>query len=131
MRWILVATRGRQSGKPHEVLVDLLGEDVAPERYFVQAAYGRSADWVRNIEAHGSFEAQVGRDRFAATLVTLSGKEAREVMMRYLRAHPLYSPLIAWMLGYRGSLGKKDDVADWLVESFGMFAVLRQAQDER
>ncbi len=128
MRWILVATRGRRSGKRHEVLLDLIGEDEASGRYFVQAAYGRNADWVRNIEATGAFEAQVGRDRFPAVLTTLPAGEAEEVMLRYVRAHPFYSPGIAWTLGYPGDRREPRAVARWLVASFGMFAVVRSAE---
>jgi deazaflavin-dependent oxidoreductase (nitroreductase family) len=123
MRWILLRTRGRKTGRPHEVLVDVLGEDRG--RHYVQAAYGRRADWVRNAEAAGRFEAEVGRDRFAATLEPVEEGEARRILRAYVASHPVYSPFVAWMLGYRGPLREPGAVADWLVERFGLLAIVR------
>ena len=125
MHWVLIVTRGRRSGREHSVLVDLLGKDEPRGRYFVQSAYGRSADWVKNIEARPLFEAQVGRQRFAARLEEVSPSEALRVMTDYVEAHRFYSPFIARMLGYRGSLRATDEVAEWLVGRFGMLAVVR------
>jgi deazaflavin-dependent oxidoreductase (nitroreductase family) len=127
MRWVLIVTEGRRSGRPHAVLVDLLGEDAARGRYFVQAAYGRRADWVRNIEAHPVFDAQIGRQRFRARMEEAEPPEATRVMLEYVRAHRWYSPGIAWMLGYRGSLGSAEAVAAWLVEKFGMLVLVKVA----
>jgi deazaflavin-dependent oxidoreductase (nitroreductase family) len=126
MHWILIVTRGRRSGREHAVLLDLLGEDPSRRRYYVQAAYGRQADWVRNIEAHPGFEAQVGTERFAARMETVPEEEARAVMLAYVRAHSFYSPFIARMLGYPGPTRDAKAVADWLVEKFGMLAIVRE-----
>ena len=123
LRWILVITRGRKSGREHAVVLDLLGEE--GDRHYVQAAYGRRADWLRNVEAAGDFVAQVGRRRFAARLEYVAGDEARRIMLAYLDAHPFYSPFIAWMLGYRGPLRSFPTVADWLIARFGMLAIVR------
>jgi len=125
LHWMLIATVGRRSGRPHAVLVDLLGHDPGRGRYFIQAAYGRCADWVRNIEARPIFEAQVGRERFRARMEEAGRQEAERVMLAYVRSHPLYSPGIAWMLGYRGPLRSPESVAAWLVEGFGMLVIVR------
>jgi len=126
MHWLLAVTRGRRTGREHAVLVDLLGEDVVRGRYYFQSAYGRDADWLRNIEAQGFFEAQVGRERFRARLEEAPRDEALRVMLAYVRAHRFYSPAIAWVLGYPGSLRSAEAVADWLVEKFGMLAAVRE-----
>jgi hypothetical protein len=109
----------------------LLGEDPGAGRYFVQAAYGRGADWVRNVEAHPRFEAQVGDRRFAARTEALEPSEARGVMVAYVRAHRFYSPAIAWMIGYRGPLGSPESVADWLIARFGMLAIVRLSEEDQ
>ncbi|MGH7896451.1 MAG: nitroreductase/quinone reductase family protein [Candidatus Binatia bacterium] len=126
MHWVLIVTTGRRTGRTHAVLVDRLGEDPARGRYFVQAAYGRRADWVRNVEAHPVFDAEVRGQRFRARMEEAEPREAARVMLEYVRAHPWYSPGIAWMLGYRGSLRSAEAVAAWLVENFGMFVIVRQ-----
>ena len=124
-RWIMLVTRGRRSGREHAVMLDLLGHE--GDRYYVQAAYGRRADWLRNIEASGEFEAQVGRRRFTARLEHIADDEARRIMLSYVEAHPIYSPFIARMLGYPGPLRAFATVADWLVDTFGMLAILDQS----
>ena len=125
MHWLALTTRGRKSGREHTVLLDLIGDDRERGRYYVQAAYGRDADWVRNAEASGTVGAQVGAKRFAARLEAAAPDEARAAMLAYVRAHSFYSPFIAWMLGYRGPLRDPHAVAEWLVAQFGMFAVVR------
>jgi len=131
MHWILIVTRGRRSGREHAVLLDRLGDDPTRGRYYVQAAYGRNADWVRNVEAHPAFEAQVGTERFAARMETAPDSEARAVMLAYVRAHSFYSPFIARMLGYPGSMRDTQAVADWLVDRFGMLAIVRSSSELR
>src|SRR5262249_44181662 len=83
-RWILVITRGRKTGREHAVLLDLIGQNQNDERFFVQAAYGRRADWVLNAEAAGELEAQVGRRRFVARMEWVADEEARRVMRAYV-----------------------------------------------
>lgn len=122
LSWILVVTRGRKSGREHAVMLDLL--DVEGDRYYVQAAYGERADWRKNVAAAGKFEAQVGTHRFAARLEVCDDREARRVMLRYVQEHPLYSPAIAWMLGYRGPR-EPESVSAWLVDRFGLLAIVR------
>ncbi len=129
MRWILIVTRGRRSGREHAVLLDRLGEDPTRGRYYVQAAYGRDADWVRNVETHPGFEAQVGTERFAARLEPVPDEEARAVMLAYVRSHALYSPFIARMLGYPGSMRDAEAVAGWLVDRFAMLAIVRSPSE--
>jgi deazaflavin-dependent oxidoreductase (nitroreductase family) len=124
MHWIMIVTRGRRSGREYSVLVDVLGTDAPRGRYFIQSAYGRSAHWMKNIEARPLFEAQVGKQRFTARLEEVSPGEARRVMSDYVRAHRFYSPFIARMLGYRGAAGDTDEVASWLVDRFGMLAIV-------
>jgi deazaflavin-dependent oxidoreductase (nitroreductase family) len=127
LSWILLVTRGRKTGREHAVMLDLLG--AVGDRYYVQAAYGEAADWRKNIEAAGEFEAQVGSDRFDARLEVCDDSEADRIMLAYVKAHPIYSPSIAWMLGYRGSLREPESVARWLVERFGMLAVVRLPEE--
>jgi deazaflavin-dependent oxidoreductase (nitroreductase family) len=99
--WIELHTRGRKSGRPYTVLLDCLHEDSATGRYFVQSAYGMQADWVRNALAQGTFEAALGRDRFAATLEQVSDEEAQVIADAVRGKHPIYARLVALIMGQR------------------------------
>ncbi len=46
--WALLETTGRRSGRPHRVPV---GEGLQDRTFWIVAEHGRSADWVRNVEA--------------------------------------------------------------------------------
>ena len=46
--WALLETTGRRSGRPHRVPV---GDGLRDDTFWIVAEHGRSADWVRNIEA--------------------------------------------------------------------------------
>ena len=99
--WIEVTTRGRKSGRPHTVLLDCMHEDPATGRYFVQAAYGMNADWVKNALAAGTLEASLGGERFAATIEVVRADEARSIAEKVLAAHPLYIRIVAVFMGHR------------------------------
>lgn len=116
--WILITTRGRRTGRPHAVLVDLLSREPGSGTFYVQAAYGRRSDWVRNIEATPEVQIRFrGRD-LEGRASALRREEALRVIDEYIRAHPVYSRLVARFLGYRGGIVSATALRDWLAERF-------------
>lgn len=75
---MLITARGRRTGRPHRVLVDVLDHDENGDVYYIQSTYGEGADWVQNIKANPVFEAEVGRRRFKATAGRVPCSEAFE-----------------------------------------------------
>ena len=120
--WIEVTTRGRKSGRPHTVLLDCLHEDPATGRYFVQAAYGMNADWVKNALAAGTLEASVGAERFAAKLEVVSAEESKSVAQKVLAGHPIYIRIVALFMGHREL--SAEGLARW-AEQFPTLAIRR------
>jgi deazaflavin-dependent oxidoreductase (nitroreductase family) len=100
-RWMLVTTTGRKSGKLRETMLDVMDYNSATDTYYIDAAYGSRADWVRNIEAHPRFQAQVGRRKFFAHLVPLSSGEAGEMMVNFYHAKPAYTRSVMAMVGMK------------------------------
>jgi hypothetical protein len=49
--WIVITTRGRHSGVPREVMLDVIGHDEATDTWYVQPADGRHANWFQNLLA--------------------------------------------------------------------------------
>lgn len=94
-----VTTRGRRTGRPHSVLVDVIRHDQAEDAYYVSAAYGERADWVRNIRAEPIFRAQVGRRFFDAEARRVPGKDAEELLMAYIEGHRGYVKGLYGMMG--------------------------------
>ena len=100
-QWMLITTVGRRSGKPRETMVDVMDYDSATDTYYIEAAYGPRADWVRNIEANPQFKAQVGRRKFHARLSALSSENAGDLMVKFYRAKPAYTRSVMAMVGMK------------------------------
>ena len=100
-QWMLITTTGRKSGKPRDVMVDVMDYDPAADTYYIEAAYGDRADWVKNIEANPLFQAQVRRRKFTARLIALTGFEAGELMVKFYRAKPAYTRSVMAMVGMK------------------------------
>jgi len=84
--FLLLTTRGRRSGLPRTTPLQY---EAIKGAYYLGAARGVRADWVRNILADPSVECRVGRRMFRATarVVTEIGPIADFLQVR-LRRHP-------------------------------------------
>lgn len=107
--WIVLETIGRRSGARHTVMLDVVGRDVQRDVYYVQPAFGRTADWVRNTAAHPDVDGRVGERRFRAHVRDATGAEGAAVVLRFLRQHPRYARLIVWFVGYVDRVDRPDD----------------------
>ena len=87
---LLLTTTGRKSGLQR--VTPLQYEKIGAE-YYVGAARGLKADWVRNLQSHPRVEFRVGARRLQATaeVVTDPGRFADFLEVR-LQRHP-------WMIG--------------------------------
>jgi deazaflavin-dependent oxidoreductase (nitroreductase family) len=107
--WILVTTRGRRTGRPHSVMLDIVGYDPATDSYYVQPADPGSAQWVRNVEVQPLVEAAARGRSFKANVREVTGPEGAEVVLRFVREHPWYARLIVWLVGYVETIDLPDD----------------------
>ena len=98
--WLLLTTTGRRSGRPHAVMLDAVGHDPASDTYYVQPADGRRADWVRNAVANPTVTVEVRGRRFEARVEDVTGPEGAEVVLHFIRTHPIYARIIVWFVGY-------------------------------
>jgi deazaflavin-dependent oxidoreductase (nitroreductase family) len=99
IRFILIATKGRRTGRTHSVLVDILEYDSSNDFYYVQSAYGTRADWVRNIQVNPIFKAQVGRRHFSARAEQVPREKTAEILIRYIDAHKFYAKTMMRTIG--------------------------------
>ena len=99
IRFIKITSKGRWTGKPHSVLVDVLEHDEVSNTYYVQSAYGERADWVKNIKANPVFEAQVGRKRFFASAERIPQSQAAAILLRYIENHKRYAKIMMRAIG--------------------------------
>lgn len=108
VEWIALDTIGRRSGRPHTVLLDVIGRDRERDLYYVQPAYGRHADWVRNVAACPEVTARVGERVVHARVRDATGAEGAEAVLRFIRDHQRYARLVAWFVEYVGRIDRPD-----------------------
>jgi deazaflavin-dependent oxidoreductase (nitroreductase family) len=124
--WIVLTTRGRRSGRPHEVVLDVVGHDPATDTFYVQPADGRRADWVRNVAADPRVVAEMRGRRFDARVADVTGGEGAEVVLRFVRSHPRYARVIVWFVGYVDRLDVPDDELRARLAETPVFAIRRE-----
>lgn len=100
-QWMLITTIGRKTGKPREVMVDVMDYDKATDTYYIEAAYGARADWYKNMQSNPIFEAQVGRRKFKARAGALSTEGAGDMLVQFYRHKPAYTRSVMAMAGMK------------------------------
>jgi deazaflavin-dependent oxidoreductase (nitroreductase family) len=98
--WLVLTTRGRRTGAPRTVVLDVVGHDPSTDTWYVQPADGRRSHWLRNLRAHPVATVAVHGRRFTAEATDVTGPEGAEVVLRFIRTHPLYARLVVWLVGY-------------------------------
>lgn len=127
--WVVLETRGRTTGLPHRVMLDVIAEDLERTTVYVQPARGRTADWVRNAVAHPIVRATLRGRSHRAHVTDVTGTEGAEVVLRFLRTHPCYGRIIVWFVGYVDGIDRPDDELRAALETVPVFALRRLADD--
>ena len=121
--WIVLETVGRRTGRRHTVILDVVFSDAKRGLYYVQPAYGRRADWVRNAIAQPEVTVRLGGRTTRARLRDATGREGAEITLRFIRAHPWYSRMIVWFVGYVDSIDRPDEELRERLASTPVFAI--------
>jgi deazaflavin-dependent oxidoreductase (nitroreductase family) len=102
--FLLLAHAGRTTGKGYSTVAMVLRYDPRTREAVICSAWGKDADWIRNIRAHPALQVQIGRDSFTPQQHFLSDDECLAVVAGFRRRHPRRSRLLASVLGW-GDLG--------------------------
>jgi len=110
-RFVLITVRGRKTGLPRPVVLEVLGPDSETGGLFVASAWGGNAQWLRNLEACPQAQAQVGRRSFPAEVHRLSEQAGEEQLRAYARRHPWAGQVIFPLLLGRRPVDMEDKFA--------------------
>jgi deazaflavin-dependent oxidoreductase (nitroreductase family) len=99
-RLLRLTHAGRRSGRTHHTVLEVARYDRETGEATVVAAYGPSADWVRNVLAGGPVEVDLGHGPRPAAYRVVGVDEAVEVYAAYERRHRLALPLVRRTMGY-------------------------------
>ena len=102
-RFLLLISIGRRTGRRRHTVLEVVDYRVAGPEAVVISAFGRSADWLRNIEARPGAEVVIGSQHFPAAHRFLDEGEAVTVISGYERRNWLIAPIIR--AGFSGFLG--------------------------
>lgn len=87
-RLLLLEHRGRSSGLPRYVVLEVVGHPT-PTRYVVVAGFGDKAQWLQNVTADPHVRVQLGSHApRPATASRLGPEEGAAVLAMYARDHP-------------------------------------------
>jgi deazaflavin-dependent oxidoreductase (nitroreductase family) len=124
--FLLIAHRGRKSGKRRETVAMALSYDPETREAVVFSAWGPNTEWIRNLRAHPALEIQVGRETYVPEQHFLSEDEAVAVVVEFRRRHPLRLRLFATILGW-GDLNSESAMREFVRAR--PFVSFRPAQD--
>jgi len=88
-RFLMLKHIGRKSGRPRQVVLEVVHQEADTCVYFVAAGWRGKADWFRNIQMNSSVEVTVGTRTFKATAVVMQLVEAAATFYIYARRYPL------------------------------------------
>lgn len=98
-RFLLLTHTGRKTGLPRRTVLEIVHHDADSATYFVAAAWGAKAQWLRNIQLHPQVDVTVGRRRFEALAHAVSQEEAERVLETYARQHRIAMRVLGRLLG--------------------------------
>ncbi|HJU17336.1 MAG TPA: nitroreductase family deazaflavin-dependent oxidoreductase [Stellaceae bacterium] len=119
-RFLLLIHTGRRTGRRRETVLEVVEYREAGPELVVVSAFGRNADWLRNIAATPGPEVVIGRERFVAAHRLLDPEEAMGVIERYEQRNRLVAPIVRRVLSrllgwpYRGSASDRRRLVDEL-----------------
>jgi len=87
-RFLLLTHTGRQTGKAHDTVIEVMRQDVDTGAVMVAAAWGDRADWFRNLQAHPEAKITIGAKTWAARAEVLPVEGGAQELYVYATDHP-------------------------------------------
>jgi deazaflavin-dependent oxidoreductase (nitroreductase family) len=104
-RFLLLIHIGRRTGRRHSTVLEIVEYRREGPEAVVISAFGRDADWPRNIEAMPNPEVVIGSQHFTAVHRLLGEAEAVRVLAGYQRRNRFIAPIVrlgfSWLLGWK------------------------------
>jgi deazaflavin-dependent oxidoreductase (nitroreductase family) len=104
-RFLRLTHVGRRIGHRYRTMLEVIGDNRESGEVLVMAGLGRSAQWLRDVDAGNAVEVAIGRDRFRPRRRTLTPQEASEALgglrapQRWLA--PVVRRVLRWLVDWR------------------------------
>ena len=111
--FLLIAHRGRKTGKRRETVAMPLTYDPDTREAVVCSAWGPNTEWIRNLRAHPALQIQIGREAYVPEQRFLSEDESVAVVREFQLRHPWRTRLFAAILRW-GDLASETAVREFV-----------------
>ena len=96
---MLLTHQGRHSGVPRQNVLEVVGYDEHSGVYYVAAAWGERAQWLRNLNANPEAAVTVGRRRIRVVAHVVPAEVAERVLREYSERHRIAQRTLGRLLG--------------------------------
>lgn len=107
-RLVLVAHRGRRSGRWYRTVLEVVERDRQTGTYTVAAGFGPGSDWYRNLRQTPQTRIRVGLREWPVTAVPLSAEQGAALMARYASRYRRVAPRLCRFLGFEVDGSERD-----------------------
>ena len=123
-QWLALTTKGRRTGKPHTVLLDVVGYEPTSDRFYVQPGWGDRCDWVLNVRADPHVTVQVNQKHFHGRVVDVSGLEGAKVLYAFGTKHWFQTMWVSWLNPVLKPPSREAaEAIEWLARHVLVFAI--------
>ncbi len=99
-RMVLLTHVGRISGKPRQVVLEVVEREPEPGHYLIASGYGSKSQWFGNVLAQPAVRYQVGRRIYSGTAVPLEPEQSGKRLAAYAQRHPKLAARLMSSLGH-------------------------------
>ena len=100
VRFLLLTHIGRTSGRPRQVVLEVVGRHQPSGGYLIASGYGERSQWFRNILEDPRVGFQVGWRRYRGLARPLPAAESGRWLADYARRHPRATASLLRVLGH-------------------------------
>jgi deazaflavin-dependent oxidoreductase (nitroreductase family) len=97
-RFLLLTHTGRITGRRFQTVLEVMEYRERSHEAVVMSGFGRSANWLRNVETNGWAEINIGSEDFRASFRFLDEDDAMRVVAAYERHNQFMLPVVKWVL---------------------------------
>jgi len=107
-RMLHLSHTGRKSGRPREVVLEVVRYWAASNTYVVASAWSEKADWYQNIRQAPKVWIKVGRLSSVAIAAPLPTEDAERALLEYAADHPTALRYLSSFMGFETPQNEDD-----------------------
>ncbi|MBI9050097.1 MAG: nitroreductase family deazaflavin-dependent oxidoreductase [Anaerolineaceae bacterium] len=99
-RFALINHVGRNTGKPHQVVVEIVEREEGTENVIVVAGYGEKSQWYKNLGKQKNTMIQIGNQKYPVSIDLIKPEDGEDIIARYMERYGKLTGQLFSMIGY-------------------------------